>query len=151
MPTAYSLQKPYVTRRNQSIRDFTFCPERRRTGAIATIGVAVHEHGHALGMFDLYDLSEKIVGVGRYDVMRYGIEPDAEGFEHPTHFGASSEEFLGWLRFPANPQPYGIYDFHLAPAETGQDLSALAGVGKSFTRGEILGTSNHGRGLYWRR
>jgi M6 family metalloprotease-like protein len=120
MPTAYSLQQPYVTRGNQKILDFTFCPEQRRTGAIATIGVAVHEHGHALGMFDLYDLSENIVGVGRYDVMGYGIEPDTEDFQHPTHFGAFSKEFLGWIRFPANPRPFGSHDCHLAPAETGQ-------------------------------
>ena len=120
MPTAYSLQKPYVTRRNQTIRDYTFCPEQRRSGEKATIGVAAHEHGHALGMFDLYDHSLRIVGVGHYDVMGYGIGPDHGEFQHPTHFGAFSKEFLGWIRFPANPRPFGTSDLHLAPAETEQ-------------------------------
>ena len=113
MPTAYSLLQPYVTRGGQAIRDFTFCPERH--GAkMATIGVSIHEHGHALGMCDLYDQSLRTIGVGRYDVMGYGIEPD--GFTHPVHFGAFSKAFLGWIRFPAELQQ-GVAIINLPPAE----------------------------------
>jgi hypothetical protein len=71
-------------------------------------------------MFDLYHQFGNIVGVGRYDVMGYGIEPNQGDFRHPTHFGVFSKEFLGWIKFPAKPQPFGTYDLHLPPAETGQ-------------------------------
>src|SRR6185436_4727790 len=116
MPTAYSLQQPYVTQHGQSIRDFTFCPERHGSKMV-TLGVSVHEHGHALGMCDLYDQSLRTIGVGRYDVMGYGIEPD--GFTHPVHFGAFAKAFLGWVQFSTQLQQ-GVSTITLPPAEATQ-------------------------------
>ena len=116
MPTAYSLQQPYVTQHGQSIRDFTFCPERHGSKMV-TLGVSVHEHGHALGMCDLYDQSLRTIGVGRYDVMGYGIEPD--GFNHPVHFGAFVKAFLGWVQFSTQLQQ-GVSTITLPPTEATQ-------------------------------
>ena len=117
-PTSYSLSANisggYKTSGNFIFNDFTICPEKD-IGGQATIGVCAHEHGHSLGMPDLYDFNFSRSGVGYYDVMAYGTF-GADNGAHPFHFGAFSKAFYGWL----TPQVLaeGESNLELAPIET---------------------------------
>ncbi|MEZ4656716.1 MAG: immune inhibitor A [Caldilineaceae bacterium] len=101
--TGYSLSAAgapvYVSSGGQAFDNFTFCPDQEGSnpGALAYIGICVHEHGHSLGLPDLYDFSYLTSGVGRYDVMSYGAYGVTSGVR-PFHFGAFSKAFLGWVQ-----------------------------------------------------
>ncbi|MEZ4712634.1 MAG: M6 family metalloprotease domain-containing protein [Caldilineaceae bacterium] len=101
--TGYSLAAAgapvFVSSGGQTFDNFTFCPDQEGSnpGALAHIGICVHEHGHSLGLPDLYDFSYLTSGVGRYDVMSYGAYGVTSGVR-PFHFGAFSKEFLGWVQ-----------------------------------------------------
>lgn len=87
----------YQSSSGQWFDNYTFCPDQfgNLSGELARIGVCVHEHGHALGMSDLYDFSYSTTGVGNFDLMAYGTFGATEG-TRPFHFGAFAKEFLGW-------------------------------------------------------
>lgn len=89
----------YQSRDGQRFDNYTFCPDQfgNLSGEQAQIGVCVHEHGHALGVPDLYDFSYTTTGVGNFDLMAYGTFGATEG-TRPFHFGAFSKEFVGWSR-----------------------------------------------------
>jgi immune inhibitor A len=101
----------------QTVDNYTFCPDQGfdLNGEIAYIGVCGHEHGHALGMGDLYDLSNTTAGAGPYDIMARGTF-GASGGERPFHFGAFSKEYFGWLA--PTVAPLGTSSYRLAPLET---------------------------------
>ncbi|HEU4560608.1 MAG TPA: M6 family metalloprotease domain-containing protein [Longimicrobium sp.] len=61
----------------------------------AGMNIPVHEMGHALGLPDLNDLDRSSYGVGRWDVMGYGLYL-ADG--RPAHLGAWSLRQLGWAQ-----------------------------------------------------
>jgi immune inhibitor A len=88
----------YASSGGQLFDDYTFCPDQRfnQSGLIAYVGVCAHEHGHALGMSDLYDFSYTTSGAGNFDIMAYGAFGATAG-QRPFHFGAFSKEFFGWM------------------------------------------------------
>jgi M6 family metalloprotease-like protein len=121
--TAFSLTQGgmpggFVSEEGVLFDNFTFCPEKfgALEGEIAHLGVCVHEHGHALGMFDLYDRSNVTTGIGRFDLMSYGgYGADSYG-SRPFHPGVFTKEYLGW----AEPTVIlGDYqELFLGPAES---------------------------------
>jgi M6 family metalloprotease-like protein len=117
MPTAYRLAyyfpgaDGYINADGYHFDNFTFCPEETADLLQAPIGVCAHEHGHALGMVDLYDFSYETSGVGFFDTMAYGWSDTA-----PFHFGAYSKEFFGWVD-PVVLKP-GKYKVKLKAIET---------------------------------
>lgn len=94
---------------------YTLCPDRQKSGVPETMGICTHEHGHGLGLPDLYDLSFKSNGTGYFDLMSYGTWGANRG-ERPYHMGAWSKDFLGW----AEPQtPDTVFtSITLPPAAT---------------------------------
>lgn len=121
--TAYTLADmglghPYTSSGGQLFDNFTFCPELYGgTGSgIAKIGICSHEHGHALGMFDLYNLSYQTSGVGYFDLMGYGAYGSDAG-THPFHPNAFVKDYYGWTAL-SDLGP-GTYSLTLAPVELG--------------------------------
>jgi len=121
--TAYTLTDmglghPYTSSGGQLFDNFTFCPELfgGTGGGIAKIGICSHEHGHALGMFDLYNLSYATSGVGYFDLMGYGAYGSDAG-THPFHPSAFVKEYYGWITL-TDLGP-GAYSLTLAPVELG--------------------------------
>lgn len=88
----------YITSGGETIDNFTFCPEKygEAESEIARLGVCAHEHGHALGMFDLYDRSELSTGTGRFDLMSYGGYGADNHDALPFHPSVFTKEQLGW-------------------------------------------------------
>ncbi|MEM7131252.1 MAG: M6 family metalloprotease domain-containing protein [Chloroflexota bacterium] len=78
--------------------NFSFCPDQEGSapGTIANIGICTHEHGHTIGMPDLYDFTFTTSGVGYFDIMGYGTYGITRGVR-PFHFGAYSKAFFGWV------------------------------------------------------
>lgn len=106
-PTAYLLEWTGFTEQQREIGGFEFnqytlCPDRMKSGAVETMGICTHEHGHGLGLPDLYDLSFNSNGTGYFDLMSYGTWGANRG-EVPYHPGAWSKTFLGWAE-PQEPQ-----------------------------------------------
>lgn len=121
--TAYTLTDmglghPYTSTGGQLFDNFTFCPELYggMGGGIAKIGICSHEHGHALGMFDLYNLSYWTSGVGYFDLMSYGAYGSDAG-AHPFHPSAYVKQYYGWNGL-TDLGP-GAYSLVLAPIELG--------------------------------
>lgn len=121
--TAYTLTDmglghPYTANGGQLFDNFTFCPELYggQGGGIAKMGICSHEHGHALGMFDLYNLSYQTSGVGYFDLMGYGAYGSDAG-AHPFHPSAFVKEYYGWNGL--SDLGLGTHELTLAPVELG--------------------------------
>lgn len=98
-PTAVSLSYffdngAYENSAGYRFKNFTFCPERQGE-ELASIGVCVHEHGHNLGLPDLYDLSFTSGGIGFAGLMGYGTHGGVG--VTPFHLSAFSKVKLGWV------------------------------------------------------
>jgi len=80
------------------INDYVIQPETY-IGQLHTVGVFVHEYGHALGLPDLYDTDYSSNGVARWGVMAGGSWTSTEGLagDTPVHFSAWSKYELGWV------------------------------------------------------
>lgn len=107
------------------VDNYTFCPEKRGSLEIlqASLGICAHEHGHGLGMFDLYNQAWWVsTGVGYYDLMAYGAY-GADNGQHPFHPSVVTKAYLGWVE----PQTFspGEYTITLSPAETSTDFLLL--------------------------
>lgn len=134
--TAFSLSAGgmvggYISNGGEIFDNFTFCPEKHGEveGVMARLGVCVHEHGHALGMFDLYDRSGETTGTGRFDLMSYGgYGADNDG-ARPFHPSVYSKEQLGWAEPVEVLAGYQIVT--LSPAENQADTY------KIYPRGDI--------------
>lgn len=127
--TAYKLSDSglpggYTSSGGQKFDNYTICPELYGGpgGGIAHIGICSHEHGHALGMFDLYDLSYQTSGTGYFDLMSYGAY-GADAGVHPFHPSGFTKSFYGW----SSPlvAPTGTYTITLQPAENGDHYIKL--------------------------
>jgi len=88
----------YTSTAGQVLDNFTICVDQKdnQSGELDRIGVCAHEHGHSMGMGDLYDLSGQTAGDGYYDTMAGGIYGGQDGML-PFHFGAFSKQFFGWV------------------------------------------------------
>lgn len=128
--TAGGMAGGFVTKGGEIIDNFTFCPEKHGVveGEIARLGVCVHEHGHAMGMFDLYDRSGETTGTGRFDLMSYGGYGADDGTQ-PFHPSAFSKIWLGWAEPTEVLADYQIVT--LSPAESQADFY------KIYPRGDI--------------
>jgi M6 family metalloprotease-like protein len=120
-PTAYRLTWAsggvYTSSGGQTVDNYTLCPDQDGdlSGEIGRMGVCAHEHGHALGMVDLYDRSYETSGIGYYDMMAYGCYgAGADG--PPFQFSVFSKEFFGWIT--PTVASVGESSFTLSPAET---------------------------------
>jgi len=120
--SAAGLGGPYLSKGGQQFDNYTFCHEQRRDGSIANIGVCVHEHGHSLGMVDLYDFSYTTAGVGNFDVMAYGTYGVTDG-QYPIDFSVFSKELFGWVA--PTVLVSGISKVHLRPAAGAADFVKL--------------------------
>ncbi len=80
------------------IDDYVIQPELAGDGGATTIGVFVHEHGHALGLPDLYDSDYSTLGVGKWSGMSYGSNNGlVRNGDCPAHFDPWCKSKLGWL------------------------------------------------------
>ena len=61
-----------------------------------TIGVAVHEFGHILGLPDLYDINYATNGTGDWSLMASGAWNGTNG-SNPAPLLAWSKDYLGWI------------------------------------------------------
>jgi M6 family metalloprotease-like protein len=82
----------------------------------STMNIPIHEMGHALGLPDLNDLDRSSFGVGRWDVMGYGLYL-ADGV--PAHPGAWSRRQLGWANVTRVPSGG---TFQLGAVESGGEV-----------------------------
>lgn len=122
--TAYALSYagnsgPYVSSGGQRFNNYTFCPDQRGNWSEQQgyLGICAHEHGHGLGMPDLYDYSYTTTGNGRFDIMAYGNAYS----NTPFHFGAFSKTFFGW----SAPTVVASGTVTLPPAESGANVIKL--------------------------
>ncbi|MFN8487975.1 MAG: M6 family metalloprotease domain-containing protein [Caldilineaceae bacterium] len=127
----------YVTKGGQIADNFTFCPDQRLklSGQIAYIGVCAHEHGHALGMVELYDFSVTTTGAGAFDLMAYGVYGAGEGLR-PFQFGAFSKQLFGWST--ATVMNAGTTTVALPPAETNSKVLKLYPHGDATSKEYFL-------------
>jgi len=122
--TAFRLAQPFISSDGQVFDNYTFCPDQQGnlTGQIANVGICAHEHGHALGLPDLYDFSFTTTGDGRFDLMAFGLYGAGQGVR-PFQPGAFSREFVGWVQ--ATVAPVGVTSYTLDPSETTPDIIKL--------------------------
>jgi immune inhibitor A len=78
----------------------------------APLGTWVHEFGHDLGLPDLYDVTERSHGIGRWGLMAAGSW--ADNGNTPTHLSAWCKLKLGWLDPVLVTKP--LKDFVLEPS-----------------------------------
>lgn len=69
---------------------------------LGSLGTAVHEFGHILGLPDLYDVYGYSMGVGSWDLMGYGGWAGSQSIgapygSLPTCLGAWPRYYLGWV------------------------------------------------------
>ncbi len=83
---------------------------------ITRIGVICHEHGHFLGLPDLYDYGYDSRGVGDFCIMGYGCWNGDYG-THPAHFSAWCKMSLGWMppTIVTSPGRFFLDDAAVAP------------------------------------
>lgn len=139
--TAYQIThaggNQFVAKGGQTADSFTFCPDQRLnlSGQIAYIGVCAHEHGHNLGMSDLYDFSNTTSGNGYFDLMAYGAFGAREG-QRPYQLGAYSKQRFGWTQ--PTVLPVGTTTVSLAPAETSASMIKLYPQGNTNSKEYFL-------------
>jgi M6 family metalloprotease-like protein len=82
-----------------TLSKYSIQPETKRTGVMETIGTISHEHGHVLGLPDLYDISytNKYAPVANWCIMAGGSNGGSPMGARPNHFCAWSKFKLGWL------------------------------------------------------
>lgn len=79
------------------VNDYVIQPEKL-WGDIATVGVFVHEYGHALGLPDLYDTDGSSEGIGNWSLMAGGSWTYVtRSGDRPSHMDAWSKYRLGWV------------------------------------------------------
>jgi M6 family metalloprotease-like protein len=99
-----SVEIPGSGGRTMRLDRFTVLPELSplpaRAGQRSEIGVFAHEFGHALGLPDLYDVTNQTnTGPGCWSLMSSGAYGgDGGSPEFPTHPGAWVTQYLGWDR-----------------------------------------------------
>ncbi|MFN8446624.1 MAG: M6 family metalloprotease domain-containing protein [Caldilineaceae bacterium] len=137
--TAYSLnfaglQSSYTSSGGQVFDNYTFCPDQRGalSGEPGYIGICAHEHGHGLGMPDLYDYGYTTSGAGKFDLMAYGNAYS----DSPFHFGAFSKQFYGWVT--PTVLATGSYSLTLGPVESGANVIKLFPNGDSTSQEYFL-------------
>jgi len=102
-PGAYVTHSPWPGHPGQYIKvdKYTLTPEisAQHPGQLNEIGPFCHEHGHTLGLPDLYNTtSATFSGVGNWDLMAGGVYGgDGQNADSPTLPGAWSRAYLGWL------------------------------------------------------
>ncbi|MBN1297599.1 M6 family metalloprotease domain-containing protein [bacterium] len=81
------------------ISKYSIQPETRTNGDMETIGTICHEHGHILGLPDLYDINYtgKPDPVGRYCLMASGSSGGNPMGCKPAHMSAWCKAQLGWI------------------------------------------------------
>jgi M6 family metalloprotease-like protein len=127
---------PYTSTGGLIFDNYTFCPDQgRQSGHMAHIGICAHEHGHALGMSDLYDLSLTTSGIGQFGLMGYGLYGVTDG-QRPFHFGAFAKEFFGWIT--PTVVTTGTTTMTLAPAENGANFIKLYPHGNTSSQEYFL-------------
>ncbi len=100
---AFKTRTPWPGHPGQFIRinRYIMTPElsAQRPGELNEIGNFCHEHGHTLGLPDLYNTSgPPFAGVGNWDLMAGGVYGgDGHHSNTPTQMGAWSRARLGWL------------------------------------------------------
>ena len=78
---------------------YSIQPETRAGNQMETIGTLCHEHGHVLGLPDLYDIeyTSKPDPVGYYCLMAGGSDGGNPRGSRPAHFSAWCKYELGWV------------------------------------------------------
>jgi len=81
------------------ISRYSIQPEVRFNGEMETIGTLCHEHGHVLGLPDLYDINytAKPAPVGKYCLMASGSSGGNPFGSSPAHMSAWCKSELGWI------------------------------------------------------
>ena len=134
-PTAYrisdmGLPGGYTSSGGYNFNNYTICADRTNVQQ-APLGVCVHEHGHALGLPDLYDLYFGTIGVGYAGLMGYGtFAGDPEGL---NHIGAFSRVYAGWAKFGVplpSPAQQTYTEFDMMPAESHSDFLKIGSFGR---------------------
>lgn len=105
----------YVSRGGQRFNNYTICPELYMDGGISRLGLCAHEHGHGLGMYDLYNTTWATTGVGFMDLMGYGLYGADRSGSMPFLPSAVTKEWLGWS--DASEYLEGTRTVWLYPAE----------------------------------
>lgn len=101
------------------IDDYVIQAEIAGDLGIETIGVFVHEHGHALGLPDLYDNDYSSLGIGVWSGMSFGSNNGIlRGGDCPAHFDAWCKIKLGWvtpINYTLNVQNVTFPSAHATP------------------------------------
>lgn len=82
-----------------TISRYSIQPETRGSGLMETIGTLCHEHGHILGLPDLYDINytNKPTPVGVYCLMASGSSGGNPMGSRPAHPSGWCKSALGWV------------------------------------------------------
>ncbi|MEI6209029.1 MAG: M6 family metalloprotease domain-containing protein, partial [Desulfuromonadales bacterium] len=80
------------------VNNYVIQPEQLKAGTMVTIGVFTHEFGHALGLPDLYDTTDKSEGAGDWTLMAGGSWLGVTNAgDTPPHLDPWSKLYLGWI------------------------------------------------------
>lgn len=98
------------------ISRYSIQPERRQVGGLETIGTICHEHGHVLGLPDLYDINytSKPAPVGKYCLMAGGSSGGNPQGSVPAHMSAWCKAQVGFTDTTEITEPgtYTISDVY---------------------------------------
>ncbi|MEM8857023.1 MAG: immune inhibitor A domain-containing protein, partial [Chloroflexota bacterium] len=127
---------PFISSDGHRANIFASCSELKYyDDSMANIGPCVHEVGHMLGMFDLYDLTFTTSGVGPFGVMGYGLWGSGDG-SRPFQFSAYSKLKFGWVEPTIITQSKSTID--LRPIELHPNIIKLYPFGDQTSREYFL-------------
>ncbi len=133
----FSENGPFVSSGGQEINSFASCSELQYyQELIATIGICVHEFGHLLGMFDLYDLTYTTSGIGPFGLMGHGVWGSGNEGRRPFHFSAYSKIKFGWVEPTVMTQSTATVE--LRPVENYPDIIKLYPYGDTDSQEYFL-------------
>jgi len=96
------------------ISRYSIQPEIKSSGVLETIGTICHEHGHVLGLPDLYDINytSKPAPVGKYCIMASGSSGGNPMGSTPAHMSAWCKTQVGFadLTEITTPGTYTVND-----------------------------------------
>jgi immune inhibitor A len=109
---------PRLTNDGVSVSNYTMQPEYLDAPGDMTIGVFVHELGHAFGLPDLYDTDYSSNGIGSWGVMAYGswLGPQGNGGipAHPCAWSKIQMGFVDPVRITVNTDNQVINDVKIS-------------------------------------
>jgi len=134
-----------------TISKYSIQPEIRANGELETIGTICHEHGHVLGLPDLYDINytTKPAPIGKYCLMAEGSSGGNPRGSIPGHMSAWCRSQVGWIT-PTEITSAGTYtidDVHTHSTNCSYSISIPESKESFFITNRWMDADIHFAGL----